>query len=224
MGSPGVPRGPGGFGEITRTLQDAAFRCTAVACASGSRSSTTRQRCIGWCDAPGGLGEGSQRNARGLLRFFAMGTPGRTRERLIDAALWALTLLCAGLTLSWSFGPSAPGADAFPGADRVGHGIAFFATSLSFLLAAVWRPGRGRGPLHAWRWALVAALIVLGGLVEIGQSAFTETREAEFWDWFCELIAIFLAAGIVAALEGHASANTQIDDVPTLPSPGIRRG
>jgi hypothetical protein len=51
----------------------------------------------------------------------------------------------------------------------------------------------------------VAALIVLGGLIEIGQSALTETREAEFWDWFSELIAILLASAIVAALEGHDS-------------------
>lgn len=69
----------------------------------------------------------------------------------------------------------------------------------------MWRPGRGRGPLHAWRWGIVAALIVLGGLIEIGQSALTETREAEFWDWFSELIAILLASAIVAALEGHDS-------------------
>jgi len=73
----------------------------------------------------------------------------------------------------------------------------------------VWRPGRGRGPLHAWRWWIVVAVILAGGLVEIGQSAFTEWRTADFWDWLSEYIAVLLAAGIVGALEGRVSGNTQ---------------
>jgi len=137
------------------------------------------------------------------------GTPERRREQRIDAALWALTLVCAGLTLWLSFGPMLPAAGAFPGVDKVEHGAAYFATSLSFFLAAVWRPGRGRGPLHAWRWWLVVAVILAGGLVEIGQSAFTAWRKADFWDWLSEYIAVLLAAGIVGALEGRASGDTE---------------
>ena len=67
-----------------------------------------------------------------------------SHDRLVDLLLWALTFASAGLTLWLSLGPVPPGASAFPTADKASHGVAYFVTTLLFLFAAVWRPGRGR--------------------------------------------------------------------------------
>jgi hypothetical protein len=61
------------------------------------------------------------------------------RRRLIDAALWALTVGLAFITLLLSFDFSPPGSGRLP-LDEFGHGLMYFATFFCFLLAAVWRP------------------------------------------------------------------------------------
>jgi VanZ family protein len=115
---------------------------------------------------------------------------------MIDRGLWALTAACAATTLWFSFVAPPPGADLFPGADRVGHAIAYFTTTLSFLFAAVWRPGRriGRFP-HLGRWFPLAA-IAGGALIEILQGM-TAARASEVFDLVAEAI------GTAAALAIH---------------------
>lgn len=127
-------------------------------------------------------------------------TQPRARGRLdpIDAVLWGLSVASAGITLFWSFGPSPNAAAAFSGADKVMHAAAYFVTALLFFLAAVWRPGRGPGPLDGYRWVLVMAIIAIGGMVEIGQQAFTARRQAEFVDWIAEIVAVLGAFGVIA--------------------------
>ena len=120
---------------------------------------------------------------------------------MIDRGLWALTAACAAATFWFSFVTSPPGADLFPGADKVVHAIAFFTTTLSFLLSAVWRPGRGEGlfPL-GWRWFLPAA--VAGGVViEIFQTMIP-ARTAEANDILAGSI------GIAAAVAVHALSDS----------------
>jgi VanZ family protein len=113
-------------------------------------------------------------------------------ELTMDAILWAITLACAGTTLWFSFGAPPPGANLFEGADKVGHAIAYYATTLSFLFAAVWRPGRGEGRFaHLGIWFPVAA-IAAGALVEILQGL-TPTREAQMADLVAEVIGTGLA-------------------------------
>ena len=67
------------------------------------------------------------------------------RDVIIDVGFWAWRRPAAAAT-SFGFVSPPPGADLFPGADKVVHAIAFFATTLSFLLSAVWRPA-GQGPI-----------------------------------------------------------------------------
>jgi hypothetical protein len=121
----------------------------------------------------------------------------------LDILLWVLTAGSALLTLVFSFRFAPPGVDAFPHADKVWHGVAYFTTVLLFLLAAVWRPGRGAGPFP--RAGLVFALIgvAAGGLVEVAQS-FTATRDAELLDWVVEIVGILAALGVVVALRARA--------------------
>ncbi len=94
---------------------------------------------------------------------------------MIDVGFWALTAACVAATLWFSFVAPPPGTDLFPGADKVDHAVAYFATTMSFLFAAVWRPGRGVGRYpHLGKWFAVAA-IAGGGVIEILQSM-TATR------------------------------------------------
>jgi VanZ family protein len=123
---------------------------------------------------------------------------------MIDRALWGLTAACTSTTLWFSFVAPPPGADLFPGADRVGHAIAYFTTTLSFLFAAVWRPGRGIGRFpDLGRWFPLTA-IAGGAVIEILQGM-TATRAAEIYDLVAEAI------GIVAALALHALIRRHVD-------------
>jgi VanZ family protein len=125
----------------------------------------------------------------------------------MEWALWALTIVCATTTLWFSFGAAPPGASLFPGADKVGHAIAYFATTLSFLFAAVWRPGAGEGRFaRAGRWFPVAA-VVAGGLIEILQGM-TASRTAQSNDLLAEII------GTAAAVAVHGYVRRRMTPRP----------
>jgi VanZ family protein len=135
---------------------------------------------------------------------------------MIDRALWGLTAASAGTTLWFSFVAPPPGADLFPGADRLGHAIAYFTTTLSFLFAAVWRPGRGVGrfPELGRRFALAA--IAGGGSIEILQGM-TATRAAEIGDVVAEAI------GTTVAVAVHALIRRRTTSRVAQPDPAARR-
>lgn len=122
--------------------------------------------------------------------------PAPRRERAVDVVLWALTIGSAGLTLWLSLGPVPPGTEAFPGADKVFHGLAYFVTTLLFLFAAVWRPGRGPGPLARFGVYVILAVIGAGLVVEALQGALTADREPELADWLAEVVAVAAAVAI----------------------------
>jgi hypothetical protein len=122
--------------------------------------------------------------------------PAPRREHAVDAVLWALTIGSAGLTLWLSLGPVPPGTEAFPGADKVFHGAAYFVTTLLFLFAAVWRPGRGPGPLARFGVYVVLAIVAAGLVVEVLQGALTDDREPELADWLAEVLAVIAALAI----------------------------
>jgi hypothetical protein len=127
-------------------------------------------------------------------------TARRSRQRALDAALWALTFASAGLTVWLSLGSVPPGASAFPGADKLFHGIAFFVTTLLFLFAAVWRPGRGPGPFAGLVPYVLLAVIAAGLVVEALQGALTADRRPELADWLAEVVAVIAAASVHGAL------------------------
>jgi VanZ family protein len=138
-------------------------------------------------------------------------SPGRPLVRAelsrLDILLWVLTAISAALTLVFSFGLDPPQVGGFPHADKVWHGLAYFTTTLLFLLAAVWRPGRGAGPFpHA---GVVFALLgsAAGGAVEIAQG-FTATRDRELLDWIVEVVGISAALGVLLLLRARTGAHT----------------
>lgn len=122
----------------------------------------------------------------------------RSRERRVDALLWALAFVAVGLTLWFSFGVKPPGAEAFPQADKVEHAGAYFVTTLLLLLAAVWRPGRGPGLFWRWRWLVLAVVVVAGGVVELAQQLLTAHRKGDVLDWVAEIMAVLGAVGVLA--------------------------
>jgi len=145
------------------------------------------------------------------------GSPARRSSgRAVDAVLWALTFGSVGLTLWLSLGTVPPGTEAFPGVDKVFHATAYFVTALLLLFAAVWRPGRGPGPLARFIVYVILAIVAAGLVVEVLQGALTADREPELADWLAEVVAV-LAALAVHGLVRRLMAS------PT-PAPGVDGG
>ena len=103
-----------------------------------------------------------------------------------------------GLTLFWAFGPQPPGARLFPRADKVLHAIAFATILGTFLLAGVWRPGRGWGRFAG---AVAPALVVMlasGIVIEIVQGELFG-RDADILDILAEIVGMIAAVSLVRA-------------------------
>jgi VanZ family protein len=92
-----------------------------------------------------------------------------------------LAVLSAASTAWFSLVEAPPLADAFHGADKVEHAVAYFFTVLCSLLAAVWRPGRGPGRYpRSWLTIVVGAVVVAIG-IELVQGM-TATRHRDWGD------------------------------------------
>jgi VanZ family protein len=131
------------------------------------------------------------------------------RERAVDLMLWLLAASCAATTLWFSFVAVPPGATLFAGADKLGHAIAYFVTTMSFLFAAVWRPGRGEGRLaREGVWFPVAA-VAAGAMIEVIQGL-TPARAPEVADVAAEIV----GAASAVALQGFVRARSERHRAP----------
>ena len=127
-------------------------------------------------------------------------TPDRTaRDTYVDTGLWCLTgLMLAGIAY-WSLTPSPSLPSPFPQADKVYHALAYAGLTICVLLTAVWRPGRGSGPLpHAW--TVVAGAIALGVALEVVQ-AFVH-RDPDLFDALADAVGVLVGYGAWRALGG----------------------
>ena len=136
------------------------------------------------------------------------GTLKPGHDRMVDLALWCIAAGCALTTVWFSFGAEFPGVHAFHGADKVGHAIAYFATTLSFLFAAVWRPGRGPGRFPRAGYWLPVAAVAAGGVIEILQGM-TPTRNAHFDDFLADLVGAALGLGVHTLVRWRSSASPE---------------
>ena len=80
-----------------------------------------------------------------------------------------------------SLGPPPSALHAFSLSDKLLHLGAYGATTFAFLLAAVWRPGRGAGRFPGGEPWIVGAALGLAIAMELCQGAFT-TRTADAFD------------------------------------------
>jgi hypothetical protein len=100
---------------------------------------------------------------------------------VVDLVLWVVAwLLVAGVVWS-SLGPPPSALADLSFGDKLLHFGAYAATTGTFLLAAVWRPGRGPGGFPRSAPLILGAAIVLSGVIELAQGAFT-SRTADAWD------------------------------------------
>jgi len=132
-------------------------------------------------------------------------SPGSRTDKRLDVTLWATTAACLATTLWFSFVQAPPGGDLFTGADKVGHGLAYFATTLSFLFAVVWRPGRGEGRWpRLGMWVPVAA-VALGAVIELLQGL-TPKRTPEVRDVLAEAVGAVLALLVHGTIRWRATS------------------
>ncbi len=116
---------------------------------------------------------------------------------MVDAALWAASFALFVLSLLFSWGPQPPSPNV-SWFDKVWHGVGYGALTGTLLLAAVWRPGRGRGrfPRAALRIALL--VLALAWLTEALQAPFH--RDIEVLDAEADLAGVlfgFLAWRVI---------------------------
>lgn len=81
----------------------------------------------------------------------------------------------------------------FPGADKVGHAIAYFILADLLLLAGVWRPGRSEAP---WKGPLpvIAMVVAYGWFLELLQGMVG--RDAQVIDGLADLLGALLALAV----------------------------
>jgi VanZ family protein len=113
--------------------------------------------------------------------------------RRIDALLWALSwsMLLAVVVLSLIPMSAFP---SMTGLDKLVHGLAYGALTLSFLLAGVWRPGRGEGRYPMAALAIPLCAVVVGVIVELIQDV-QSYRSMDAFDALAD--AVGAALGVV---------------------------
>lgn len=124
--------------------------------------------------------------------------PTRARIMSLDRLLWSAAFGCLALVGVLSLAAIPPGAGAFENADKIYHACLYAGTSFLFLLAAVWRPGRGDGR-YPWaaRW-LVLAACVAGFAIEGLQGLIG--RQRSLLDGLADVTGVLLALRVWLAL------------------------
>jgi hypothetical protein len=126
----------------------------------------------------------------------------RRSSAVIEAAFWIAAFGTVVATFVYSLGPAPAALHAFPVADKVFHTSAYGAITLTWLLAAVWRPGRGGGVIAGDGLGVLIAAIVLGSTVEIAQHLVH--RDAEVLDAVADTVGAvlgFAAWGLIRAFD-----------------------
>ena len=122
------------------------------------------------------------------------------RSLLLDAALWTASFVLFVLSIVFSWGVPPEIGPHFDWVDKAWHFLGYGALTGTLLLAAVWRPGRGRGRFP--RAGLSVALLVLAvaWLTEALQSPFG--RDVETMDALADLAGVTLSFAGWRALGG----------------------
>lgn len=97
---------------------------------------------------------------------------GQEHRPVVDAIFWAIPLLLLLFGIFRSLQPETSGLRL----DLLHHGLGSVALSLSLLLAAVWRPGKGDGLYPNGQWWVVGVVVAMGGLIEMTQVVSGDSR------------------------------------------------
>ncbi len=123
----------------------------------------------------------------------------RPKTSPADAALWAAAVGSLALLAAFSFAATPPGAHLFTNSDKVLHAVGYAAASCLFLLAAVWRPGRGDGRFPRAATWIVLAGFVTGIAIEIVQGR--AGRQRSGLDFLADVIGVLVALGVWSAMK-----------------------
>ena len=137
-----------------------------------------------------------------------------SRPAPVDLALWGLAGTSAALTAWFSLWDTPPSGSGLPHVDKLLHLVAYLVTSSLIYLAAVWRPGRGLGPLGRWATRLAILLAAVAGGTELLQGMLQ--RQVELLDWLAGL------AGIGLAFAGGGLLRKRMEPVVTGQGPPVR--
>lgn len=106
----------------------------------------------------------------------------------------------------WSLVSGPPEMGAFAGADKVLHGLGYMISTLLFLLAGVWRPGRAGLPRPGSILRVGLIAVMAGGALEVGQGLLMEDREPEAMDVVFEVLGVAAAIGALGILRSWVGA------------------
>jgi VanZ family protein len=127
------------------------------------------------------------------------------KSQVVDGALWLLTAVCFAEIMDWSIKPHPDLPFGFTHADKAYHALAYAALTFSLLLAAVWRPGRGAGPVAHARW-IMAATIGLGVSLEVIQGFVG--RDPDVADAMMNAFGAFLAYSMWMAIGAESATRS----------------
>jgi VanZ family protein len=120
------------------------------------------------------------------------------RRRWVDPLLWATSWLLLASVAWLSLGPEPP-LPPFEFADKIAHGFAYAALTMGFLLAGVWRPGRGPGRYPMAAVWIVLAAVSIGVVIEILQDL-ESYRSMDAFDALADGVGAAIGAGLWATL------------------------
>jgi VanZ family protein len=119
-------------------------------------------------------------------------------SKSVDTFLWALSWLMLLVVVLLSLVPL-PAFPATPGVDKLVHGFAYAALTLSFLFAGVWRPGRGEGSYPMAAIVIVVGTTLVGVIVELIQDV-QSYRSMDAFDALADAVGAALGAILWATL------------------------
>jgi hypothetical protein len=129
-----------------------------------------------------------------------------------DAALWLGAVASLAWLLVASLGPAPGILNAFHLADKVFHALHSALTTLLFLLAATWRPGRGPGLFpRSGPWIAIGA-VALGAIIEVIQGSIG--RQADALDLLADAVGVAMAWGVWRHLRRRSDRARRLPALP----------
>jgi hypothetical protein len=122
----------------------------------------------------------------------------RRASTFVDVLLWCAAFGTVIGTIAYSLGPVPAALNEFPLADKVFHACAYGAITFTWLLAAVWRPGRGDGVIPKDGPAVVICAVLFGLAIEVAQH-FVD-RSADVFDGVADAMGALVGLAIWAAI------------------------
>jgi VanZ family protein len=115
---------------------------------------------------------------------------------LLSAVFTAAAVVTTCLTVWYSVAQAPPSV----ATDKDLHALAYFANTLTILLAVGWRPVARRWRSHGWTVVVATGMLGLGALMELVQRYVGRTVDRR--DWYADALGVVLAVLAYLAIRG----------------------